>query len=191
MIGTANVIAEQAGTTNPPEQTVYQTKGIVLDARKMANWASASYWEQKVGQAFRLAVDPRMQADAEERDAVLATVWKVKPEAVNLETKIVALIPKRPTKPQSKDIAYQITFIPRISTQEKDSVETRFISEGPGARPIPASAPTAGTIPRLPSYSYAGFPQNNVARYWAEHPGEMKSILTWIVTMPIRPSTKS
>jgi len=31
MIGTANVIAEQAGTTNPPEQTVYQTKGIVLE----------------------------------------------------------------------------------------------------------------------------------------------------------------
>jgi hypothetical protein len=31
MIGTANVIAEQAGSTNPPEQTVYQTKGIVLE----------------------------------------------------------------------------------------------------------------------------------------------------------------
>jgi hypothetical protein len=30
-ISTANVIAEQAGSTNPPEQTVYQTKGIVLE----------------------------------------------------------------------------------------------------------------------------------------------------------------
>jgi hypothetical protein len=182
MVGTANAIAEQAVSTNSQEKTTYQTRAIILDTKDMARWASASYWEQKVGGALRLALDPRMEADAEERDAVLANVWQVKPEAVNAETRIVAIIPRRPAKPQSKDIAYQITFTARKSAQEKDSVETRFISEGPDARPVAISAPAVGVIPRLPTYSYAGFPQNNIARYWTLHPGEMKSILGWIAT---------
>jgi hypothetical protein len=181
MIGAADAIAEQAGRADPQGQTVFETKGITLDARDMAKWASANYWEQKVGKAFKLAWDLRMQADAEERDAVLATVWQLKPEAVNTETKIVAIIPRRPTKPQSKDIAYQISFIPRTSAQDADSVETRFISEGLGSRPIVTSAPAAGVIPLLPpTFSYAGFPKNDVVRYWVEHPGDMRSILSWI-----------
>jgi hypothetical protein len=181
MICGADAIADQAGT-NLPEQSTYQTKGVVLDARDMARWASASYWEQKVGGTFELAVDPRMQADAEERDAVLATVWRVKPKEVNAEVRIVAVIPKRSAKPRAMDIAYQIVFSPRSSARDKDRVETRFISEGPGSRPIVAPAPATGAFPRLPStYTYAGFPQNNnIGRYSAEHAGEMKSILTWI-----------
>jgi hypothetical protein len=181
MIGSADVGAEQAGSTNVQEQTTYQTRGIVLDAKDMAHWANASYWEQKLGEVFELAVDSRMQADAEERDAVLAAVWQVKPEAVGQDKQIVAVIPKRPTKPRSSDIAYQIVFSPRKSAQDKDRVEARFISEGPSTRPV--VAPAAGANARLPStYSYAGFPQNNIARYWFEHPGEMKSILSWIST---------
>ena len=182
MICVADAIADQAGSTNLPEQSTYQTKGVVLDARDMVRWANASYWEQKVGGTFELAVDPRMQADAEERDAVLATVWRVKPKAVNAEMRIAAIIPKRSAKPRAMDIAYQIVFSPRSSARDKDRVETRFISEGPGARPIVAPAPATGVFPRLPStYAYAGFPQNNsIARYSAEHAGEIKSILTWI-----------
>lgn len=184
MIGAADVIADQAGSTNPKERSTYQTRGVVLDARDMARWASASYWEQKVGSAFELTVDSRMQADAEERDAVLATVWRVKPETVKAETKIVAIIPKRPAKPRATDIAYQVVFSPRSSARDKDKVETRFISEGLGAKPVAVPAPAAGAVPRLPStYSYAGFPQNNsIARYSAEHPDEIRSLLSWIGT---------
>ncbi|MFA5951868.1 MAG: hypothetical protein WC807_16450 [Hyphomicrobium sp.] len=183
MLGPADVIAQHAGSTNPQEQTVYQTKGIVLNAHDMADWAVASYWEQKLGAVYVLAVDPRMQADADERDAVLATAWQLRPQTISAKTAIIAIIPKRTTKPQSNDIAYQITFIPGSGAQDKHKIETRFISEGLGVRPILTSASAAGTIPRLPPiYSYAGFPQNNIARYWAAHPGELKSILHWIGT---------
>lgn len=184
MIGSADVGAEQAGSTNVQEQTTYQTKGVVLDAREMARWISTGYWEQKVGEVFELAVDFRAQADAEERDAVLAIAWQVKPEAVGPEKRVVAVIPRRPAKPQSADVAYQIVFSPRKSAQDKDRVEIRFIAEGPSTRPVVAPTPAAGVISRAPStYSYAGFPQNNnIARYWFEHPGEMKSILAWIST---------
>lgn len=181
-IGAAEVIAEPAGGTNPREQSTYQTKGVILDVREMARWAGGSYWEQKIGGVFELAVDPRIQADAEERDAVLATVWQVKPEAVNAETRIVAVIPKRPTKPRAMELAYQIVFSPRLSARDRDRVEVRFIAAGPSARPVEAPTSPAGPIPRLPStYYYAGFPQkNNIARYSAEHPGEIKSMLAWI-----------
>ncbi len=129
-IGVANAIAEQAGGTNPPEETIYQTKGISFDQRLMSYAAKASYWEQKVAGVLKLVVDPRLQDDADERDAVLATIWQVKPEPISAETRILAII-KRPAKPQ-KNIAYQVTFFPRPSAQEKDRVEARFISEGAG-----------------------------------------------------------
>lgn len=184
MIGTADAIAEPAGSTNPQEHSTYQTKGIVLDARDIARWASASYWEQKVAGAFEVLVDSRIQADPEERDAVLATIWRMKPDSVTAETRIVALIGKRPAKQPATDIAYQIVFSPRSGGRDKDRVEARFIAEGPGAKPVVIPSPAAGTIPRMPStYSYLGFPQSNsIARYSAEHPDEIKSVLGWIGT---------
>lgn len=185
LIGTANVIAEPAGSAAySREQTTYQTKGVPFDSRELRRWAGASYWEQKIGEAFELGVDPRMQANTEERDAVLAMVWQVKPQTVSAETKIVAIIPKRASKPRSTDIAYQIVFTPRLSARDKDRVETRFIAEGLSAKPAVAAA--AGAIPRLPStYAYAGFPQNNnIVSYWAGHPGELRSILAWIAASP-------
>jgi hypothetical protein len=162
LIGTANVIAEPAvSAAYSQEQTTYQTKGASFDSRELRRWASASYWEQKIGEAFELGVDPRMQANAEERDALLATVWQVKPQAVNAETKIVAIIPKRPSKPRSTDLAYQIVFIPRMSVRDKDRVEIRFV-EGLSAKPAVATA--AGAIPRLPStYAYAAFPRTTTS----------------------------
>ncbi|MGQ0684454.1 hypothetical protein [Bradyrhizobium sp.] len=179
MIGAVDATAQPAGRTHPQE-SIYQTRGIFLDPKEMDRWASASYWEQKVAEAFKLIVDPRMQDDAEERDAVLATVWQVKRESVNAETKILTFIPKRSAKPRSKDLAYLISFIPRANPKEKDAVETRFIAEGPAAMPVAAPEPP-GPGPRPPSsFGYAGFPQNNINRYWAEHPGEMKGVLAWI-----------
>jgi hypothetical protein len=179
MIGAVDATAQLAGNTHPQE-FIYQTRGIILDPKEMDRWASASYWEQKVAEAFKLMVDPRMQDDAQERDAVLATVWQVKPEPVNAETKILTLIPNR-AKPPSGDVAYLISFIPRANPKEKDTVETRFIAEGPAARPVAAPEPP-GPGPRPPSsFRYAGFPQNNdIHRYWAEHPGDMKGVLAWI-----------
>lgn len=171
----------QLGANTYPQESTYQTRGISLDPKEMDRWASASYWEQKVADAFKLLVDPRMLDDAEERDAVLATVWQVKPDSINAETKILTFIPNRPAKPQSKNLAYLISFIPRANPKEKDAVETQFIAEGPAARPVAAPEPP-GPGPRPPSsFRYAGFPQsNNVQRYWAEHPGDMKGVLAWI-----------
>lgn len=180
-IGAASAIAEQAGGANPPEQTTYQTKGIAFDTRLMAQSADASYWEQKVARIYRVTADSRMLDDGEERDAVLAAVWQVKPETISTETRIVTAI-KRPSKPQLKELAYQITFLPRMSEREKDRIEARFISEGTAARVVAAPLPPAGTtLPRFPpTYTYAGFPNNNLVRYLAEHPDEIKSILAWI-----------
>jgi hypothetical protein len=176
-----NVIAEPAGsTTFSLNQTTYETKGASLDSRELRRWAEASYWEQKVLEAFDVAVDRRMQTNAEERDAVLAAVWQIKPQVIGAETAIVGIIPKRASKPRSTDVAYQIVFTPRASPRDKDRVEVRFVTEGFGSKPVMATA--AGPILHLPSrYTYAGFPQNNnILRYWAEHPNELKSILAWI-----------
>lgn len=147
MIGPAAAVAEQAGSVNPQEHPVYQTQGITIGPGDMTDWAEASYWEQKLGHTFKLIVDQRMKADAEERDAVLATVWQAKPRSIDAKTRIIAFIPGRSAKPQTKDLAYQITFIPRTEARGKDRVETRFVSEGVGARPVampPAPAALRG-----------------------------------------------
>jgi hypothetical protein len=178
LIGAPNAIAGPAGSANLQDQ--YQTRGIVLTDWNMAEWAAAGYWEQKIGPVLELTLDPRMQADADERDAVLATIWQLKPAAITAEAKFIAIIPKRASKPASKDIAYQITFAPRTGTQKRDSVEARFIADGLGAKPFAIFGPPGKVHPLPTRYAFAGFPQNNVANYWAQHPGELQTILSWL-----------
>lgn len=183
MIGIADAIAEEASSKTAQQPADYQTQGLVLDEWGMNEWAEARYWEQKLGPLFELAGDPRMGADVAERDAVFATAWQLRPKTITAETKILAIIPRQPTQPQSKDLAYQITFLPRTSGKKIDYLDALFVSEGPGVRPVAVPSPVAGAVPRLPArYSYAGFIKSNVDQYWRDHPEELRSILYWIGT---------
>src|ERR1700761_2920210 len=104
----ARALAQQADGTKAHEPAVYQTKGIVLDAKKINDLVDAGYWPQRLGEGFKGAVDTRLQNAAKERAAVLAAAWLVKPQAVSAATRTFVIIPRRPGKPQSKDVAYQI-----------------------------------------------------------------------------------
>jgi hypothetical protein len=158
----------------------YQTRGIILDAQAAAKWAEASYWEQKLGSVFAIAADPRLRADPEERDAVLSAVWHLRPKSINTETKVFAVISKRAAS-QSKPVAYAITFIGKTGSQPKDKVEARFVTEGQAAISIAAPALAGGPPPQWPwQYQFAGFPNNDIPRYWAENPGERDRIASWI-----------
>jgi hypothetical protein len=155
----------------------YQTRGTTLDVQEVGKWANAGYWEQKLGQVFLLSVDPRLGADAEERDAVLSAIWSIRPKVIKKQTKAIVVIPKR-TARQSKAIAYAVTFIEKTGSQPKDTVEARFLTEGQGATAIVAPALTGGLWPR--QFSFSGFPNNDIGRYWADNPEERDRIANWI-----------
>jgi hypothetical protein len=158
----------------------YQTRGIVLDAQEAAKWADLSYWEQKLGHVFAVFTDPRLKADAEERDAVFSAIWHMRPKSINAETRAVVLIPKRPA-PQSKPVAYAIAFIGKTRSQPKDTVEARFITEGQAAIAIAIPASAAAPQPQWPPrYQFSGFPNNDIRRFWAENPEEHGQVANWI-----------
>jgi hypothetical protein len=158
----------------------YQTRGIILDLQDAAKWADASYWEQKLGKVFAALIDPRLSADAEERDAVLSTVWHIRPRSINTETRVVVLIPKRAAL-QSKPIAYAITFIGKTSSRPKDMIEVRFVAEGQAAIATAAPALTGDLQPQWPpQYRFSGFPDNEVGRYWVKNPEERDRVANWI-----------
>jgi hypothetical protein len=161
----------------------YETKGIPLDVSEAGKWAARSYWEQKVLQIFDLAEDSRMLADAEERDAVLAALWQVRPTtAITSETTKVVRIPKRAAAAASKDIVYQIIFTPRKKPTDKDHVVARFAAEGAATTPVTAAAPSVGFTPQQPSLSHSGFPGNDIDKYWKAHPEEEQRVFSWIQT---------
>jgi hypothetical protein len=160
----------------------YQTRGIVLDAQQAAKWAEASYWEQKLAPLFAIEADPRLRADAEERDAVLSAVWQLRPRAINAGSTVIVVIPKRAAS-RSAAIAYALTFAGKTTTQPKNRLEARFITEGQGAIAAPAPAPSGGLPPQWPpQYRFSGFPNNDIRRYWAENPEERDGVANWITS---------
>jgi hypothetical protein len=184
----AHVVQQDGSARVLARQTVeqYETKGITLDVGEAGKWAGWSYWKRKVLQVYSLAPDPRMTSDPEERDAVLAALWQVRPATVTSTTVRVVTIPKRPTAAASKDIIYQITFTPRTKPADKDSVEADFVSEGAGATPVAAAPPAPGVTPQQPSsYFGSGFPnKNDIDKYWSAHPDEQQRVFNWIQTAP-------
>jgi hypothetical protein len=157
----------------------YETKGIDLDVGEAEKWVTRSYWEQKVLEVFSLASDSRMSADPEERDAVLAALWQVRPKTkpTSTITRLVT-IPKRPSAATSSDVLYRFTFRPKV--KGKTVVEAIFVAEGGVATPATAAAPAGGVKPSWPRETTSGFPDNDINAYWKAHPDEEVRVFNWI-----------
>ena len=88
-----------------------------------------SYWIKKVRTRYTLTpfnpVTSRFNADSEERDAVLSTLWQVKPAKTRTKAERVVTIPARSGAKSSKALTYRFKFIPRKG-KKKASVEVQF-----------------------------------------------------------------
>ncbi len=157
----------------------YETKGIGLDVTEMNKWTGSSFWEQKVMKTWELTTDPRMNANPEERDAVLSVLSNVQPKLpLSAETTRLVTIPKRAAASTSKDLIYLLTFKPKA--RGKPSAEAAFVAEGGAATVSAATAPPPGLTPNWPALTHSGFPGGNFHAYWTAHPDEEKQVFNWI-----------
>jgi hypothetical protein len=178
-----HVVQQAHGPPTLARQSVeqYETKGIALDRSVAEAWSQRSYWEQKIMGVYSLTEDPRLTGDPEERDAVLSTLWQMRPQgAISGETTNLVTIAKRAGAAGSKDVIYKLIFKPRATAKDKDSVEAIFVAEGAAAAPVSTPAAPAGFSPQQPGLTHFGFPGKDIDKYWAAHPEEQLRVFNWI-----------
>ncbi len=164
----------------------YETKGIEITGGEIAKLVGESYWENKVGGAYKLlygeGAAARFKADAEERDAVLSVLWSVRPAKLTTGAVNQVEIPPRPGRPSSA-LIYEFTFTPKSKPTEKDAVEVNFKNEGKAAAVIPVGPAPAGYKPSYLSMDSENFPEGR-DEYWKQHPQEQAQLYRWIESLP-------
>ena len=184
--------------TQPPRR--FETDTAVLDQTNMEEWSRVSFWLDRVGRLFQISISAETAErfkDEEERDAVMAALWRVRPDPTTLTLDQVkhVQIPSlaRPEKKQPGEVLYQFVFSPQGANQTKGLVTIRFQAEHPTGVVTYASTPPTGHE-KKPSklakpigedltqlhYHHEGFPQGDAIGYWERHPDEEKQIFYWI-----------
>jgi hypothetical protein len=143
-----------------------------------------SYWKEKVNARYALIpfnpVNSRFSADSEERDAVLSTLWQVKPAKTKTKAEKIVTIAARSGAKKSKDLIYRFKFIPGKG-KKKASVEVQFSGEAGAAKVTAAPTPAATFQPSNLPMSYGGFPnKNNITAYFKANPEAHSQLFNWI-----------
>jgi hypothetical protein len=196
----ATVMRQPANQPAPPQPTQgFETDVAVLDRANMEAWGQISYWLDRVGRLFVIsfaAETAERFKDLEERDAVLAALWRVKPDPSRLRgdvVKYVQIPPQGRSKRSSAELLYRFVFSPKGNGQPKPQVTIYFEAENQAG--VLAFAPTvpAGQERRKSRmatdigegltqlhYHHEGFPDGDSIGYWAHHPDEEKQLFYWI-----------
>lgn len=168
-------LAFQKFTTFKTDPISFTRKDIETEIGK------GSYWEQRVFGAYNTTyfapVTGRFKASKEERDAVLAALWEVRPKQVKSRVTKQVAIPTRGTK--TKALLYEFVWIPKGKGDKQPKLEIHFKAEGPKAKVSAAPAPAAGYTPSALSVGSTDFPEP-IADYWKKHPDEQKQVYNWV-----------
>jgi len=176
----------------------FETNVAILDPRTVEQWAASSFWVRRVGQLFNLRVPERFKNE-EERDAVLAALWRVlpKPESVaSTQVQVVQIPAAARSTRQPRELLYRFVFIPKRDGDTKPTVEIYFEAENPGSVITHAPQPPADYDPdaarrggdsggglRTFRFHYEGFPggidDSGEPAYWKQQPGEKQQVFYW------------
>ncbi len=200
-----HVVQQNAGPTPLNLQSIvqrfpYETRGVTLNRGQITTMTGLNYWEQRTFRAFVTTLDPRLQSNSEERDAVLSALWATNPPR-RVRSRRVQFLPvasrtlpapagQQPqTAPQ---LLYKLTFRPPASQGALPRLEIAFVVSGAAATaPTAVAAAPANFQPATPnSTSWSGFPgtaANPLAAYWTAHPQEHRAVFNFIEnTAPAR-----
>lgn len=170
----------------------YETRGIPLDRTQITTMAGQSYWEQRTLDTYAATVDPRMNADPEERDAVYAALWGMHPPTTVTTRRVMVVPITARTLPAATGqtapapapaLLYRFTFEPPATGDPRPRLEIRFIAGGAAVTPVAAPAAPAAYQPTQPGMTISGFPSGNQPDdYWAAHPDEHRALFQWMET---------
>jgi hypothetical protein len=165
--------------TAPPLAQVEKSSAII-EQTDVDAIAGTSYWEERTRQAFRVGLSDsgRMGASDEERDAVYAAVWRVRPAAES--TNVMKLVTIPPSKERANALLYQFEFEAPKAAGQHPRVTIRFVHEQPGNVAEVAAEPPRGYIaPTLSFTTDLGFPES--ADVWfRDHPDARRQLAYWL-----------
>jgi hypothetical protein len=188
-------------------RATYETRGTTFTGTNLQSRIDPGYWISRTLDHFALTVDPRMNADPEERDAVLAAVWALPPptRVTSTDTRVIPIAPRplpappaapaapgsaAPTAaapaapPTAPALAYRVTFTRPAGTGAKPGLELAFVNSGAGTVPVAAPAAPAAYQPTQPGMSFSGFPAgttgNDFDAYFATYPQEHRALFQWL-----------
>jgi hypothetical protein len=187
---------QPAPGTKPTE--TYQTDVPILPPGHFEARAKFIYWVERVSSVFNvLGLPDRLFKDEDERDAVLAALWRVRPDKLSsTQTKYVRIpIVARSTK-QSRELLYRFVFSPKGAGQTKDTVEVNFEAEDPKSVLAHAPQPPADYDPDSATRGgdsggstttfrlfFRGFPGGitdlGEPEYWKQYPEEKRQVFYW------------
>jgi hypothetical protein len=186
-------VAQQDFTT--VRRSPYETRGVALGRGQIATQAGRGYWEQRTLATYFPLFAPRMNSDAEERDAVLATLWSINPPRTVTSPRVllvpIAARPQPATAGQPPPVPapallYRFTFSPPAAGDPRPRVEMGFVASGPGTVPLPASAAPSSYQPGELSFRrFSGFPGSGAdpdLDYFAAFPEEHRTLFQWMET---------
>jgi hypothetical protein len=161
-----------------------ESRPMTFNRSEVEKQVDRSYWEAKVAARYALIrfnpVVSRFNADSEERDAVLSTLWQVKPAKTKTKAEKIVTIAARSGAKKSKDLTYRFKFIPGKG-KKKASVEVQFTGEAGAAKVTAAPTPAATFQPSNLPMSYGGFPgKNNITAYFKANPEAHSQLFNWI-----------
>jgi hypothetical protein len=199
LTGLARQPAKQPAPTPPQPTKNYQSDVAIMNQANMESWAGVDYWLDRVGSLFAIsfAVETAERfKDKEEQDAVLAALWRVRPDPAKLhihETKHVQLPSvARSEKKQAGEVLYRFVFSPPTKDQPKPLVTIFFEAEDPKSVLAFAPIPPAGYNQESSKlakdigggwtqlhYTDEGF-QGSSYEYFQQHPDEAKQLFYWV-----------
>lgn len=182
----------------PRPTQVFQTDVAVTDRAVIEQWSKISFWLRRIGSLYQPVFTTETAQrfkDEEERDAVLAALWRVRPDPARLrtsQTHFVQIPAAARRRKQVAELLYKFVFVPKAATDPMPKVEIYFEAEQPNGVLAHAPSPPddfdpesglgtdiGGKTTQL-HYSHQGFPQGDVLQYWEQHPDEYKQLFYWV-----------
>jgi hypothetical protein len=163
----------------PPLERV-ATDFATIDKAEVEAMAGYGYWQPRTSSAYAVTLyTDRLDANAEERDAVYAAVWGVWPSGPpSAAAEQYVTIP--PNAQRKNALLYQFSVGPPAPAGTKPSLDIRFVLARPGAIPQPAAEPPRGYIaPQLEISTAIGFP-GDPDQWLREHREEKRQIAYWL-----------
>ncbi|HEX6640762.1 MAG TPA: DUF4157 domain-containing protein, partial [Thermoanaerobaculia bacterium] len=147
------------------------------DIENVAGW---SYWEQRTNKVYSAFTDTdRLGKSAEERDAVYAAVWRIRPTP-DPSTSSSEVVDIPPNKERSKGLLYRFDFRPPAGAGARPQLSIHFLLENPaGAVENAVPAPSVYIPPVLSFDMDMNFPEG-IDQYLKAHREEKEQIAWWL-----------
>ncbi|HYC62442.1 MAG TPA: DUF4157 domain-containing protein [Thermoanaerobaculia bacterium] len=151
-----------------------ETDWVEISKQNVDTVAGLSYWEQRTLKVYSVTTSTdRISKNAEERDAVFAAVWRLRPTP-NPSTSFTEVVDIPPNRERRNGLLYRFEFRQPTGAGAKPRLSIHFLLENPAGTVDYAVPAPKVYVPPVLSLS------NDVEAYFETHREEKNQIAWWL-----------